>query len=524
MPGLTNYPSTRATGNKFIVAREDAGSEHQLAKKLDLDRLMLLHGPMARDYADLSHIAEGLAFRALKETQSNFRAPFTELLEGTGAVEVIDKNYAQWRVYGKPETRCMVMGDPNDDGIDYLGIGHSIFQIWVDFDFYKKGDVLAPVYNKTVEVVLQNDHPIPYDGGYLYDCVLKDGNPAAYLNREYFTPGSYFLKLGAVQSWETIGQFGSIQIAESFAYLEYRTPLTTMAWEFEVEAEAHRQWGTIAVARCDDAGRPIPEETGITNYLEMKFNAQVKYESDLALIYGRMSDHMIDSITGKQITTSPGLYEWLEYGQRVTYSPEANNLDFFGEMFQALWFDKLQTSEWSVTLLTGMAGIQLFSKWVEERFGDRATLKSHDFYLKKSTPFDTQSGRDGYKFVSPQFTEYALPGFGIIKVSHWSALDDTRNNGVTYPGTMYPASSYEFIAMDSGFGTPNIKKVVRNDNRYRTHAVGYWSPLGAVNQQNPVFKAPDTSVGDAYKLLFRESSGVVVPNPELIVHFRPNVA
>ena len=495
-----------------------------LAKKLDLDKLMMLHGPKARDYADLNHISKGLAFSALQSTESPMRAPFSEMLEGQGAVEVIDKNYVQWRIYGNPETRCMVFGDPNDPAVDYLGLNHNKFQVWVDFDFYKAGDVLAPVHNKTVEMVITSEFATPYEGGYLYDVVLKDSNPAFYFERIYFTPGTYLIKTGSVQSWESIGQFGSIQMAESFAYIEYRVPMTTMGWEFEIEAEAHRQWGSIAVARCDDEGRPILESASLTNYLESKAKMKIEEEIELSLIYGRQSEHLIDPTTGKQITTGPGLYEWMEYGQEVPYSPEVNGIDFMAEMFEALWFDRLPTASWSVELLTGQAGMRLFSSWVQEKFGSTATITDYDFVLKSRTPYDQRGGREGYAFVPPQFTEYVLPGYGAIRVAHWPALDDTRINTVNYPGSMYPVSSYEFIAMNSGFGEPNVKKLVRNDNRYQTYAVGYWSPYGAVNIDNPYFKSPDTNIGDAYKFLHRETFGLVVTDPELIVRFRPNVS
>lgn len=521
---FTTHPGGKQTREKFIVYQEEAGKERMIAKQLGIQELMLLHGPRAKDYADLSHLAKGITLSRLGQSLSKMRAPFTEMLEGTGAVEVIDKNYVQWKIYGEPDLRCMSFGDANDPNIEHLGLNHSALHVWADTDFYKSGDVLAPLSNKQAGVVITSEFATPYDGGYLYDVVIQDDNPAMEYDRAYLTAGEYFLKIGSVQSWESIGQFGSIQMAESYGFIEYRVPLSTMGWEFTVEGEAHRQFDSIIIARCDEHNRPFADGVAITNFLEEKIKMQIAFEKEMSLMYGRHSSHLIDPKTGKQITTSPGFYQWLDYGTNIPYNHKVNSLDFFGNMFQSLWFDRLPVSEWSVTLLTGIGGYRLFSDWVQEKFGSSATITNYDFILKERTPYDSAGGRDGYAYAPPQFTEYVLPGFGVIKIAMWEALNDTRINPVKMPGSEFPLTSFEFIALDSGFGEPNVKQVVRNDNMYKGYAVGYWSPFGATNMDNPYFKSPDISLGDSYKMLHSESFGLIVTDPELLVRFRPTIS
>lgn len=532
MAGLTTMPKTRS--NKFQVYIENAGREHLLAKQLNLDKLMMLHGPRAADFVDLTQIAKRETFNKLGKTLSRMRAPFSDMIEGKGGVRNINKNWVQWRVYGDPDVRCLMHGDPNDPEIEYLGLNGATFQIWVDHDFYTALDVLSPNHNKNLEVVVQSEYGTPYYGGFTYDVILKDSDPANYFDRVYLCATEYLLKKGSLQSWEEIGSFGSLQLGETFSYIEYRVPLTTMGWTFEVEGEAHRQYGNITIVGCDDITtgpngekRPVGiNSAGVTNFIETRARMQIEYEKELALIYGRSSEHMLDPKTSKQITTSPSLMEWFEHGMEVPYSPEVNNLDFMAEQFEALWFDRNATNDWDIELLTGQAGLRLFSSWVQEKFGDLATVMNYDFVLKERTAFDNNYGRDGYAFMPPQFVEYGLPGFGRIRVAHWPILDDTRINGVKYPGSNYPVASYEFIAMnaygdDSG---PNVQKLVRTDNALTGYSCGFWSPYGAVGESNPYYKNINPDIGDKYRYYHRESFGLVVMDPELLVRFRPNIS
>ena len=103
-------------------------------------------------------------------------------------------------------------------------------------------------------------------------------------------------------------------------------------------------------------------------------------------------------------------------------------------------------------------------------------------------------------------------------------LDNTRINGVTYPGSIYPVTSYEFIAFNIGFGEPNVKFLSRVDNKISTYVAGLWSPIGATGQDNPVFKHPNIEIGDAYKWIHRESFGMVLIEPSTTLWFKPNLS
>lgn len=512
---LTPFPS------KFIIEEEYAGQDKYWSTNTTLDDLLFAHGQHVKDYADISHLAKGLLYSKFGITESTALSPLFEYVTGEGGVEVVDKNWARWRIYGQPERRAMSFGDLNQQTAP--GAGGMPVKLFLDVDWYKQHDVLAPVRNKRCQLVIQSEAAVPIDGGYQYDAVLLDDDDAAFVPGEYMTAGEYWIKMGALTSWEKAGTAGSLQFGDGFSYIEFEVPLTTMMWNFEIEGEAHRQYGNLSLTRCDNEGRPIPEGTRITNYIEARANAQIEQEKELFLTYGTKTEHLIDKNTGKQITTGPGLFEFLEEGNVIPYSPEVQNIDFIVDQIEAMWFDRVPTQNRELLLFTGQAGLRLFSDWVAQKFGDTAATYSYDFVLQRRVPFDSKGGRRGFSFASPQFVEYHLPTFGVIKVAHWKILDNTRINGVYYPGSFYPVSSYEFIAFNIGFGEPNVKFLSRVDNKISTYIPGLWSPFGATGQDNPVFKSP-AYMEEAYKWIHKETFGMVLLDPSCTMWFKPNVS
>jgi hypothetical protein len=523
MAGFSNTPFPNS--GKYLIKEEQGGQDRYWSTKTTLDDLLFAQGQHVRNYADLSYLAKGLAYSKLGLSESEQLTPLMDFLDGFagGGTETIDKNLVRWRIYGEPERRAMSYGDPQAAlNLTEYGLNGLEFEIWVDVDWFKEHDLLAPVRNKRCQVMVTSDEGVPYEGGYLYTVKVL-GDPEDAFDPDLLASSEYWIKMGSVQSHEVIGSMGSLQFGEGFSYMEFEVPLTTMGWEFTVEGEAHRQYGKLEISRCNNEGRPELNGTKITNYLEARANMQMDYEKELFLTYGTMAKNLIDKNTGRPITTSPGLFEYMECGQTVNYSPEVHGLDFITEQMEALWFDRVPTANREIVLYTGQAGLKLFSEWVNQKFGETAAGYDHSFVLSGSTPFDKRSNRKGFEFVAPQFTAYNLPTFGRVSIAHWPILDNTKINGVNYPGSFYPISSYEFIAFNIGLGEPPIKFLNRTDNRISTYIPGLWSPFGAVGTDNPVFKSGNPEIGDAYKFIHRESFGMVVMDPSTIVRFLPNV-
>lgn len=510
----TPFPS------KWIVNQVDAGNDKYWSTVTDYNQLLLTGGQHMKDYVDLSHLTKEATFSKFGRTLSDMSTPFSNYLDGVGVTEV-DKNFIRWRIYGEPDKRAMSFGNPNAG--DCVGANGMTFEIWLDVDYYQPHDVLAPHRNKTCQVVIQSEC-IASNGGYKYEVKLIDSDRSATIPDEYLQAGLYWIKMGSITSWEEAGTYGSLQFGHGFSYIEFEIPMTTMAWEFEVTGEAHRQYGSLEVCRCDKNDKPLSQgDVKITNFLEGKAMAQIEFEKQLTMLYGRSSDHLIDKTTNKQITTGPGLFEFMEEGNVIPYSPTGNSLDFIMDQIDTLWYDRVPISQRKLVLYTGQGGMKLFSSWVREKFNNTATVTHTDFVLKRRQAFNQDSGRTGYAFSPPQFTEYQLEGFGTVMVSLLPALDDTRLNGVSYPGSNYTVSSYEFIAFNIGFGTPNVRKLRRRDNAIHTYMAGLWSPLGATGQNNPLYKTP-AYAKESYKWFHKETFGLMVEDVSSLLWFRPNIA
>lgn len=512
----------RPTKYKYQINQEDPGKDKYWSKDTTYDKLLFAHGQHVKDYVDISHVAKGLSYAKMGVTESMVLSPLMEYVTGDGGVEIVDKNLVRWRVYGQPERRAISFGNLNT--VEYVGANGIPFKIYLDVDWYKEGDVLSPTVMKRLQARIVSELAVPApNGGFQYDAVLLDEDDAAFVPEELFDAGEYWIKTGSITSWENFGTAGSIQFGDGFSYIEWQVPLTTMAWEFEITGEAHRQWGNLEISRCDDEGRPIPGESRITNYHEARALAQIDYEKELFLAYGNKTEHLIDRNTGDQITSGPGIFSYLEEGNIMPYSPETQSIDFIANEIEAFWFDRVPANQRSLLLLTGQAGMKTWNEWVTQKFGNTAATYGWDFVLQTRRPFDISSGRKGFAFSPPQFVEYVLPTFGSIKIAHWPLLDNTRINGVKYPGSIYPVSSYEFIAFNIGFGEPNVKFLSRMDNKIQSFYPGLWSPIGATTQDNPVWKVP-AFWKESYKWLHRESFGVVLMDPSSTLHFKPNIS
>lgn len=537
MSGIRTSPFA----SKYIIHKEEAGKQKYWSTHTTYDDLLFANGQHVKDYADLYEMGKQDMYGSdFGRTLSKEMASLTDFISGIGGEIDIEENYVRWKIFGQPDMRAQSAGNSNPEGVECPGAGGVPAKLLLDVDWYQAHDVLAPLKNKRCQVVIISDSCVPVNGAYEYEVRLLDDDETAFLDEELLATGEYWIKMGALTGPENYGTSGSIQFGENFAYLEFEIPLTTMSWEFSVEGQAHRKWGNLEIARCEMemdgkpkmtkrkdgsmSPTPIKGTEKITNYLEMAARRQKKLEKDLFLLYGSMSSSLTDKNSGETITTGPGIMEFLEQGNTIPYSPFAQGIGFIVEQMEAFWFDKVSTGNRDILLYTGEAGLKLFSKWVRQEFGDTAVMLDHNFYLNATTPFDGREGRKGFSFRRPQFTKYVLDGFGSITVAHLPFLDNTRINGVKFPGTHYPVSSYEFIAFDIGYGEPNVKLLTRKDNKLDLYITGLWSPFGAVGADNPVYKSPgDMALGESYKHLERRSCGVLMENPERSLYFRPNV-
>lgn len=509
--------------SKFLLQSEEAGSERYFSKGFTYEDLLIANGDHINDYLDITQYAKNL-YNSYSITLSdqNTLSPLYDMLVGTGGRIDTKENFIRWRIYAKPDRRAISLGNPNQEDACYGG-GGIPFKIRLDVDWYCPYDVLVNHRNKRCQLVVQSD-PKDVGGAFEYEVILLQ-NPenAAVFPVELLKESDYFIKMGSLASDLYSNEFGSLQFGFDFSYLEFETNMTTMQWGVCVEKDAHEKWGTLAISRCDDDGRPTPGGTKITNFIEIEGMKQMDYEKELYLAYGTQTDFLTAESTGKRITTGPGLFEFMEEANVIPYNPKANGIDRMVSEIDQLWFDRIAPGQRKLVLYTGQAGLKLFHDWIEEKYGNTAVVTPHDFILGDGASVAGTNGKE-YSFGGNyQFTKYKLPIFGEISVAHWAFLDNTRINSVRYPGSHYPVASYEFYAFDIGFGEPNVK-LLHDSSEEKTWVVpGMWSPYGMVGEKNPVYKQPTSPDLWGYNMHYRDKFGIVVMDPSKLLRFVPNV-
>lgn len=516
--GFRKPGNPTANRYKYIINEELGGKDKFFGGDFVYNDLLLAMGPDAKDYTDISQVARNF-YSSHSQTLSRDLNPLYEMVAASGGIKDVDSNYVRWRVFGDPDREMMSFGDPNPSTAVCLGAQGFPFKIRVDYEWLKIGDLVAPVRNKACAVIIQSE-AIPSGGAWEYDVIMqeKDGTfPVS-----YFKAGDHWLKLGAPTSYLDSGHAGSLQFGMQFSYVEFEVPMTTMQWEYSVDEESWLRFGSITIERLDELNRPIMGGKSLTNFIETEAVHQIRNETELYMVYGRSSTHHMDAISGKAITTGPGLAQFMEQAQEIAYSPTTSGIDKIVSQVKAFWYDKIPVSQRKLMLYTGEPGLELFHNWIVEKFGATATMTTEDLILGSSAPFE--AGRNGKAFGTLQFTKYFVPVFGEITLAHWPLLDNTRVNGVRMPGTIYPVSAYEFWAFDIGFGEPNIQMLTRSNKERSVYIPGMLSPFGYVGPNNPVYKQPTDPNHDGYKWRHRKSFGLVVMEPDRLVRFLPTVS
>lgn len=509
------YPS------RFIINEENSGSERYFSKKFTHEDLYILKGDALKDHTDLTQFAKNMYSTYSKTLSSQTTlSPIYDMLVGSGGKKQITDNFVRWKIFTTPDKRAISLGNTNRDDTCYGG-GEIPFKVTLDVDWYGPLDVLVPLDNKRCQVVVQ-DEPRNIGGKYEYEViVLQNPENATVFPVEYLREGSWFLKIGSLTSDLGSNDYGTLQMGFDYAYIEFEASMTTMAWKYFVDKEAHKKFGTIEMAKCDDDGRPIPATKSITNLLELEGMSQIDYEKELWLAYGTQTDFMVSKSNGNRITTGPGLFEFLEESNVIPYSPTANGLDRIASEIEALWFDRVAVQDRKLMLYTGHGGLKLFHDWIEQKYGNTAVVTPYDFVLGDAPAHS--EGRKGYAYGKYQFTKYMLPIFGEIVVAHWAFLDNTRINTVKYPNSHFPVSSFEFYAFDIGFGEPNVQLLEDSTETNTTIIPGMWSPFGAVGPNNPVYKQPTNPDEWGYHWTHREKFGIVMMDPSRALCFKPNI-
>jgi hypothetical protein len=504
-----------STPSKYVINKDYANGDKLFSGHIRYQDLVSSMGGTVKDYTDLTEIASSY-YSPLSQTLSEGKAPFIEWVKGIGGTKDIDTQKARWRSYGSPKRKFLSMGNVNG-AVQNVGAAGSYFKIIFDVDHFQPSDQLAPVENGNVIVVIES-YARRAQGGYEYEArLLRDDTfiDKVYLNNKFWCragqSSSYFAPLS--------GRAGSISFDTGFAYIEWEVPLSTMTLEYSVDMETHLKEGSLMVG-CKYDDKLVDGK--ITNRLAIEFARQFDMQMEHTLIHGQMTKHNVDPINRKPITTSPGLYAYLEESNIIKYNPFVNSIDIILDLINSYWYDRVAVNNRNLVLMTGQAGLVLWNDWITEKFGASNVQVQHNFVLGTSKAHD--SAKQGYELGGFQFTKYHVQPYGTISVAHWPMLDDTLYDAKTMPGSIYTVRSHEFIAMDWGMGKPNVQLLSNKQRDFDLIEPGYWSPWGAVGTNNPVFKTVgNASLGYSYTGRKSRTFGLKISDVNRLLIFKPAI-
>jgi hypothetical protein len=300
------------------------------------------------------------------------------------------------------------------------------------------------------------------------------------------------------------------------SWIEFETDLSKTGKTMEFTDEAHKT--NLAVTFMDDTYTKmldLPKQ--IITLAEVEFKAQIEYEKECDLLWGRSSRAIVDTSTGLHRRIGPGLFEFLEDGNVSYYPIGGGSIDLFEEAMDTLWFDRIESSQGNIVVYSGREGIRQADVWIRAKYGESAVVSRYEDYVDK---VDERT----LKFKSPLFRMYEIPTYGTITFEHLPALDSISQGGPVHPKTGKPLTSYEYIILDYGLnagGNGNIEMLNRVNSTIWGYRCGTYSPAGPNINGG---KFPITHSGRSYELFHGDEYGIRVKDITGTLWLRPNVA
>lgn len=505
----------KPTPSKYIVDQQYANADKVFSNHFRFKDYLAAKGGTVRDTTDLTEVGRGF-YSGMSETLSEDTAPFIQWVKGNAPTKDVTTQYVEWKHYGKPKRKFLSMGNVNT-GCTYIGAAGTPFKIVFDIDHLQPSDQMAPVENGRAIIRIES-YARKVSGGYQYEAVLL--NPEAHLPKSYLS-GKFWTRAGQAAAYggNVSGLAGGFSFTGGFAYIRFEVPLSTYTSEYSLDMETHLKEGSLMLS-CEYEDNIITDK--LTNRVEVEFEASFEKQMEHMLIHGEMTKHLVDPVNRKAITTSPGLYAYLEESNLIKYNPFVNSIDMIIDLISVYWYDRVPVGKRNLVLMTGEAGLKLWHEWITDKFGAQSVQVEHNFVLDSAAAHDMQ--KRGFALGGFQFTKYHIQPFGTVSVGYWPMLDDTLYDAKPMPNSIYTVRSHEFIALDWGMGNPGVQ-LVRNSQRSRELQIpGYWSKYGAVGEKNPVYKTVgDANLGDSYLVRKSETFGLVVKDVSRILLFRPSI-
>lgn len=437
-----------------------------------------------------------------------------------------DKHYVNYRLgVGESDVRATILENVNP-GLDKLGARSSYFQINLDVEWFGPNDTIIIEEAREIPLLIQSS-PKPHGRGFVYDVQLITDNDQLYLPADYLRPGARVMQAGSFIG-EGNKSRGNVAIGFQNAFLEFQVPMTRMGFEHKMTDDAYMASKNFRLEARNSQDRPIEGTPDILyNSYEMKFLANVNYQVDLWMTYGRTAGKYVgrylDKVTNNPLKIGPGMFQFLEAAFTYDYPVESGNLGMFEDFLQAAWHDKVDPEQRRVEIWGGAGFLRKWQEWcrVADQYG---IIQDADMNYSDEQPLF--NGRSGVGINRKQYRAIFLDPWGKITVNHLPLFDSEKVETRKYRGL--PITSYQALVTDFGYGLgpdSNVHILQNPQRNNEGYSIGSFSPLGSVLGKPELSNRFLQGLGNenAFKYIAERQFGFLIKDPSYMLWYRPNL-
>jgi hypothetical protein len=399
-------------------------------------------------------------------------------------IKKLTQDVVEWELMGASDRPLIVMEDVAPTDLR-KGIGKSIFELKLDTNWWKVGDVIAPANKK----YLLRIQVAPYKSGKgsVYGVMMHEDDQALYLPNTYVTVGSRFSKLFSTYG-EGSDSAGSIHFAMPFSL---KTQTSVIKKEYKITGDAHLK-GILEIALMDETGKV--HDSKWINYADAEFKAQFAREKEMLIWYGRESNTTPDT-TGRPVRTGAGIEQLMESGHLHYYNKLTTKL--IQEYLMDIFYNRVGFNSRHVVAYTGEYGALALHSALDN--------DANKFLTQDTSIINDASGSEfnsNAKEFGRQFVRYRGPNGIVFDIKYNPCYDDTSKQWLIDPVTGKPAESQKFTFFDLTDKSGDNNLFLLQGVKKSGYVSGLTTPYGA--SQGAMMSNSE----DAYTMIEYEECGV----------------
>jgi len=413
--------------------------------------------------------------------------PLTAMLTGSGRKKTLNGTEWEWQLRGAT-CRPLVVIENVIPTNPKPGEGKTSFDIKLDEDWYKAGDIIHPG-DKSYQCRIQEVRGRSGQG-VIYTVRLMNDDTFAFLPTNYLTPGTPWAKLFS-QYEEAAEQSGSTQYALP---LTLKNRMSRYRKMYEVTGDAANE--VLAVKIPDSKGGL---HDSWIKYAEVEYWQQWYRELERGAWYSRSTNTVLGA-NGRPIYSGPGVQEQLEDSHIHFYSFLSAKL--IEEYLMDIFYGRVKPGKSrSIKAFTGEYGMFLFHNAMQDWANASGFIKIVDQFLFDKTK--SEYHQNAYS-VGYQFVKYRMANGGELELIHNPLYDDKEINFEIDPVTGYPIESMRFTFLDftEGGTNSNIQWMDKSGGMKLGYVAGLHNPFGPNTSQTLMAHS-----GDYYEMHVQKQFG-----------------